>query len=308
MTETLDTYTAGTDPDDFAEADLPDEPAGQDVTDGAPWGFTRDKETGEERPKKSPGRPRKPPTAEELAAGAPVAREPDRAPSRPRGRKPQTPADEDAKPLSRAEAGLIAAGVNKLYRRAGKLIRGLENGDPMGIGQAFIECTRIDPEVPADERELTVGEAWANLAKVNPRVRKFLLKVIAGGDVADLVMAHAPIGVALVMKPWVQRFLPPSRMMSLVESMGEEDEAEEEGTALPAGLTAEDIQQMQDLTGAQAEQIAMKMAKGMGVKLGASDLAEARRRAEDAVAGGGVPAAYRRQQPKNQSRAQRKGR
>jgi hypothetical protein len=309
MTEAADVYTAGTSEDDFVSADIPEDPenfAGQDGDGEARWGYTTDPKTGERRPKKAPGRPKNQPGAEELAAREPVQREPDRKPERPEGRRPRPVVpDDDPKPLSKTEHSVIAAGVNKMYRRAGKAIRGLEGGDEEGIGAAFIYVTKADPDVPEDERELTVGEAWANLAKVNPRIRRWLLKLVAGGDIADLVMAHAPIGIALVMKPWVQRFLPGEKMMAVAASMAEPDEDEEGGSAL-GGLLPEDLRQMQDLTGDQAEQIARKMARGAGVKITEADIAEVRRRAE-AATDAGIPPAFRRQQPKNRSRAQRAG-
>ena len=304
MTANLDTYAPGVSGDDFIEPDDGGETAGQEVSEDLGWGFTTDPKTGERRPKKGAGRPKNQPTAEDLTARPPIPREPDRAPQRPAGRQPKTTTSGDDE-VKMPRAGLIAAGVNKMYRRAGKMIRGLEGGDPEGIGAAFIYVTKIDPDVPDDERELTVGEAWEALAKANPRVRKWLVKVVAGGDIADLVMAHAPIGIAFVMKPWVQRFLPGEKMMAVAVSMAEPDEDEDEGTAL-GGLTPEDLQQMQDLTQDQAEQIARKMAAGAGVKLGASDIAEVRRRAAAAVPDG-VPPAFRRSQPKRQSRAQRTG-
>lgn len=302
MTEAVDTYTAGTSPEDFAEADLPDDLAGQDGSEGDEedlgWGFTVDPKTGQRRAKKAPGRPKNMPGADELAKAPELAREPDRAPQRPAGRRPKPPGAEADEPKM-PRGGVIAAGVNKLYRRGGKIIRGLENGDPMGIGQAFIECTKIDPDEPEDERELTVGEAWEALARSNPRIRAFILKALAGGDIGDLVMAHAPIGIALVMKPWVQRIIKPGQIL---ESLAEPDEEEEEGTALPGGLTREDMQQMADLTSEQAKAMARKAAAGMGIRVSDADLERAARQAADKL-----PPRFTRQQPKKQSRAQRAG-
>lgn len=308
MTETLpDVYTAGTGPEDFAEADLPPDLDGERPGD-VPWGYTVDSKTGEMRPKKAPGRPRNQPGAEELAKQPEITREPDRPPQRPAGRKPQAPAA-PADEVKMPKGGVIAAGVNKLYRRAGKIVRGFENGDPMGIGQALIECTRIDPEVPEDERELTVGEAWENLAKSNPRVRAFILKVIAGGDIGDLVMAHAPIGIAFAMKPWVQKLIP---FGAMVDSLTEPDEDEEDGTAMPGGLTRDDLQQMADLTDGQAQMLAKKardMAHRAGVHLTEGEIAEATAKAAQMAADGqGLPPGLRRQQPKRpKPRAQRTG-
>jgi hypothetical protein len=288
----------GTSPDDFAQADEPEDMPGQDGPQDLGWGFTTDPKTGARRAKRAPGRPKNQPSAEELAAREPLPREPDRAPQRPEGRAPKPlagAADEPPMP----KGGVIAKSVNMLYRRAGKMLRGLESGDPMGVGQALIECTK-----PDEDGNPTVGEAWENLARVNPRVRAFLLRVLAGGAYADLVMAHAPIGIALMMKPWIQKIIRPDKVMSVMNSMAEPDEDEPEGTAMPGGLTAEDMQAMADLTADQAEQIARKMARGAGIKITSADIAEVRKRAE--AEAGGQPGT-RRQQPKNRTRAQRAG-
>lgn len=271
-----------------------------DVDPEAPYGWTTDPVTKERRPKKAPGRPRNQPDADDLARQPPIERQEDRAPERPKGHKPSPViAPADAPPMPRG--GVINKGVNKLYRRTGKLIRGMEHGDPMGIGQAFIECARPDPETPEDERELTVGEAWEQLAKNNPRIRAFLLKVIAGGDVGDLVMAHVPIGIAFGMKPWVQKLIP---FGEVVDSMTEPDADEPEGTAMPAGLTRDDVGDMQELAMKQARQ----MARRAGVHVTEAQIQEAAAKAAAMAADSNdLPAGLRRQQPKRQSRAQRTG-
>lgn len=267
---------------------------GTGVDPAAPFGYTTDPVTKQRRPKLAPGRPRNQPTAEELAAKPPIEREGDRAPERPAGYKP--PAADPVVVVPMPRGGVIAKGVNKLYRRAGKMIRAVDDD----IGEAFIYCTRVDLEVPEDERELTVGEAWEQLAKNNPRIRAFVLRIIAGGDWGDLAMAHAPIGVALFMKPWIQKFINPER---LIESMTEADEEEEEGTAA-AGLTGDDVKDMQELAMRQARQ----MARRAGVHVTEAEVqAAAAKAVQMGVAGDGLPAGLRRQQPKRQSRAQRAG-
>ena len=283
-------YDTGTSPDDFISPDeppadgQPDVSAGQDFTENAPWGWTRDKETGEMRPKRRPGRPRVPPTAEEVAAREPVIPEKDRPPEfGKRGRKP--PAEPPAMP----RGGVIAAGVNKLYRRAGKIVRAMDED----IGEAIIMCTRRDD---LEDDELTVGEAWENLCKANPRIRAFIMRAIAGGAWGDLVMAHAPIGIALFMKPWVQRLLPFER---LVASVAEPDEDTPEGEGgLPGGMTAADAG---DIAGLAAEQ-ARQMARRAGVHVSDEELAEAVAKAQAMKQ---VPAAFRRQ-PQHRSRATRR--
>jgi hypothetical protein len=182
--------------------------------------------------------------------------------------------------------GVIAAGVNKLYRRAGKILRAM---DP-DLGNAVIACTRKDSDEPD---ELTVGEAWENLARTNPRIRAFILKAISGGAWGDLLMAHAPIGVALIMKPAVQRMIPFRRLM---ESMAEPDEDTPEGEGgLPGGMTMDDFEQMRQTAAEQARRMAGKM----GIQVSDDQLAEA-------AAQAGVPPAFRAQ-PRRRTRAARRG-
>lgn len=163
----------------------------------APFGYTTDAATGERRPKKAAGRPRKSPSLEELKAskaeaeqaGDVKAPEEDRAPQpakRGRAGKAGKPDDEVVPYVP----GQVARGINRLYRRTGKLIAGW---DPV-LGQGFITAA-----TPAgDDDSVTVGEAWDELARVNPRVRKFLLKLIAGTGWAQLAWAHLPIALAVM--------------------------------------------------------------------------------------------------------------
>ena len=277
-------YDGGTGPEDFMTAEEPPEdsiPAGEEE---APYGWRRD-DDGNLVPRKKPGRPRKQATPDEMPPDAsPVSRAADRPPDTTGDRKrAETPGAVPAMP----RGGVIAAGVNKLYRRAGKITRAM---DP-DIGAAIIACTRKDGDEPD---ELTVGEAWENLARANPRVRAFLLKAIAGGAWGDLVMAHAPLGLALMMKPAVQRLIPFGR---LAESMAEPDEDTPAGEGgLPGGMTADDFGQMRDLAAQQAR----RMAERMGHPVSDEQLAEA-------VAQAGVPPAFRRNQPRQRSRAGRRG-
>jgi hypothetical protein len=278
----------------------------------APYGYTR---TGQ--PKKSPGRPRKPPSIEELkGSGAPDADdeggdvggsgspgpEPpaDRAPddSRRRARKPRVQA-----PVPPYKAGLIANGVNRLYRRAGKVVRAM---DP-DIGTAIIESARntADPGEPDD----SVGAAWDELAKTNPRIRRFLMKAIAGGAWGQLVMAHAPIGMAIIMKPAIFGKIP---FQGLVTSMAEPDEDTPAGEGgLPGGMTAADAQQMADLAAQQMARMGMSVSPETAEQMAAM--------AQGMMGGPGLvpsgppgpgepPAAFARRQPRRPaSRAKRHG-
>lgn len=231
---------------DGVDADPADELAPDDE---APHGYTIDRKTGERRPKKVSGRPRavppvkfKPgeqPSVEQLK-GAKRDETEDRVPGRvtkgktPRARKVKEPVD--APPF---RAGPIATGMNKLYLRAGKIVR---IWDP-AIGQAIIETTR--KEAPED---VTVGEAWEELARTNPRIRIFLLRLISGGAYTQLIMAHMPILLALFMKDAIREKLPFGKVMEAF--MPEDTTPEQNGNTqnigslsdLLAGMTEQDMQ------------------------------------------------------------------
>jgi len=237
-------------------------------------------------PRKRPGRPKNSPGPDEVAAAPPLDREPDPPPGP--GRHSHAPRPGTVPPMPRG--GVIAAGVNKLYRRAGKIIRAFDHD----IGQAVIECTRLDD---LEEGEMTVGEAWEQLARANPRIRAFIMRAIQGGAWGDLVMAHAPIGIALLMKPAIQRVIPFGR---IVESVAEPDEDTEEGEGgLPGGMTAADFDELKE----QAQEQARRMAQRMHIQVSDKELA-------DAAASVGVPAAFtgnRQQRRAAATRARRKG-
>lgn len=290
-------YDAGTGPDDFIAAD---EPPGADVSAGdeftvslphseeAPYGWRRDRETGQMVPRKRPGRPKNPPAPDEVAAAPELAREPDPPPGAGNRDKPARPRPNDAPVPPMPRGGVLAAGINKLYRRAGKILRAFDQD----LGQAVIECTRADD---LEEGEMTVGEAWEQLARTNPRIRRFLLKAIAGGAWTDLVMAHAPVGIALMLKPSVQRFIPFGR---LVESMAEPDDDAGDGEGgLPGGMTAADFDELK----AKAEEQARRMAERMHLNVTPEELAEAA-----ASVGAGMPGGNRHQRRATASRARRK--
>lgn len=256
----------------------------------APFGWMRDKDTPSGwRAKKAPGRPRKPPAPDELAAAAPVGHAADEPPAPPRRSlfgAVRSPAAAAEVPMPRG--GLIATGVDRLYRRAGKILRILDDD----LGLAVIECTRPDPDDPDMP---TVGQAWETLARANPRVRAWLLNLIKGGTWQDLLMAHAPIGIALMTKTWVQQIIPLGRAADILL---EPDEDTEDGDLLPA-----DAHDMQALAEAQAHRIAGKL----GVKVPPGIAAEALRQAEERAAAGHAPPGLRRQQPARNSRAKRRG-
>jgi hypothetical protein len=215
----------------------------------APYGWTTDPKTGERRPKKTAGRPRKSPSLDELKAakaaqGAAAAAPP--APDRPPAAgKRKDAAAGDGKPpgdpVPQHRPGVITRGMNKRYRQLGKMLRPLDHD----IGQALIEMARNDADPPEDGQEPednSVGACWDDVARVNPRVRRFCLAVIQGGAYGALVIAHAPLGLAVALK-FVSAN--PGFVGKLIISLAEPDEDTPAGEGgLPFGMTAEDMQEM----------------------------------------------------------------
>jgi len=183
-------------------------------------------------------------------ANTPAAPPADRAPSAGKSGRLLKSSRPDA-PVPAYKAGVITKGVNRLYRKAGKIVRAMD----ADIGEAIIQSARNT----ADDGELddSVGAAWEELARTNPRIRKFVMKVISGGAWAQLIMAHAPIALAIMMKPAILRLIP---FRGLVESMAEPDEDTPEGEGgLPGGMTAADAGQMADLARQQMERMGMSV-------------------------------------------------
>lgn len=219
----------------------------------APYGWTIDRKTGDKRPKKRAGRvkiikPDETGQDEQPASGpARSEREPDRVPGRVRpepkrrGRAPRTPKP-PPEPLPPFRTGPIAKAVNRLYLRAGKLVRAM---DP-DIGTAIISMTRkeLDEDGKPIEEDLTVGEAWEEVARLNPRIRAMLMKLISGNAWSQLVMVHAPLLLAIMMKESIARRIP---LMNMMASFLNDDEGEAAGEGpaggLLSGLTQEDIAQ-----------------------------------------------------------------
>jgi hypothetical protein len=232
----------------------------------APFGWTTDLATGERRPKKAAGRPRKSPTIDELKASREegqaaasssdvdnvAAGQDDRPPSKRRRRKRDpaagAAAGDDAGGASQHRPGVITKGVNKLYRRAGKIVKAMDRD----IGIAIIESTRNTDEDGGDD---SVGAAWEEVCRTNPRIRRFVLRCIAGGAWGQLVMAHAPIAMAIGMKDGIRKHIPFAR---LIEALAEPDE-----DATPAekdqAMTPADVSQMMDLAAGMMAKMGMGM-------------------------------------------------
>lgn len=277
----------------------------EDATDDAPYGYKAD---GTPR-RSNGGRPRKSPSVDELKArreeratesdSAPEDREPDdkkRGKILSFGKKDK---EEDKRPVPQYHEGQIARGVNKLYRKAGKIIRAWD----AEIGAAVIEATKKE-----DADDVTVGEAWEELARTNVRIRRFWLKMIQGGAWGGVFLAHAPILMAVVMKDGVRKYIP---FMGIIESMAEPDDDTPAGEGgLPGGMTADDVKEASRLAQEQMAKMGFsvspemaKMAEGMfgGRVTGPADTG-----APDS-GGSRVPPVFNRQQPKRSTRAQRAG-
>ena len=224
--------------------------------DEAPYGYTVDPD-GTRRPKKVPGRPRKSPSIEELRAAKDAAAEAgaepagDRAPDsrrRPRTHSPGAAtaggADGKSKPVPQFREGQIERGINNLYRKAGRMIRVADQD----VGQALIDITRKD-----DAEDVTVGEAWEQLARTNPRIRGFLLRLIAGGAVGQLFMCHAPVLMAVLMKDAVRKRLPFPKLAEAFLTPDEDGEAPADGTPA-AGLTVPDLDEMMAMARSMTDQ------------------------------------------------------
>jgi len=251
----------------------------------APYGYTIDRRTGQRRPKRRAGRPKadepeqgdepaetaptygRSPDVDALKSGDKIDREADRTPNRPpRGRRARLKARADRAPKSEPDvppfrAGPIAKGVNRLYARAGKFIRVL---DPE-IGTALIEVTRKE----ADD-DVTVGEAWEEIAKVNPRIRAFLLKIISGGAWGQLIVVHGPILLAVIMKDAVRKHIPFGKLIGAMLSDDDDGTPSDISIAL-GGLQQGDVNQMANMVNGMAAQMGMggfdmgAMLRGMGV-------------------------------------------
>lgn len=224
----------------------------------APYGYTTDPD-GTRRPKKTAGRPRKSRSLDELKAAAaeppppdaPAATPPgDRAPARPKGSRRRTAppagavAEGAAGGYPQHRPGVITKGVNRLYKKAGKIVRVMD----ADIGSAILASTENTAE--EGEPDDSVGAAWDEVARTNPRIRAFLLRAVAGGAWGALVMAHGPILMALIMKDSIRRWIPFMKLIEAAAAPDDEDHADGQPGApvsLFAGLQPADMQQMMNL-------------------------------------------------------------
>lgn len=194
---------------------------------------------------KTPRKPGRTPSLDELKANSedkPEDRAPGDTTGKKRKRRTHTHAAPDEVPY---KAGVIARGMNKLYARTGKFVKVMD----ADIGSAIIAATRKE-----SDDDVTVGEAWDELAKTNPRIRAILLKMITGGAWTQVLMAHAPILLAILMKDAVRKRLPFPKLTEFVTAFGDDDQpgGEQDGGglgAMLANLTPEDMEQVSAMVG-----------------------------------------------------------
>lgn len=254
---------ATTDP--VTPTDLPEDAPSED----APYGWMTDPATGEQRPKKRPGRRSKavripsgktPSLTELQGLGTLSESSEDTAPGTPP--KPTRAQIKAARPrpeLPPFRAGVIAKAVNRQYKRAGRIVR-MWHYD---IGSAIIASATVRPADPDDieaDADLTVGEAWENLAKTNPRIRLFLHRFIVTSDLGALFQAHLPILLAIVMVDGIRQRIPLLDMASAFLSDDPQDiEQQDPGMEGMGGLGPQDMAQMmamaQGLMGQMAAQV-----------------------------------------------------
>jgi hypothetical protein len=241
-------------------------------SESAPFGYMTDPNTGEVRPKKRPGRrpkaarlpPGPSPSIEELQSlGSLAESSDDTPPGEPpkRGRK----ASMKSETLPPFRAGSIAKGMNSLYRRAGRIVRIWD----VEIGSAIIATTQA-----VDDDDSTVGDAWEALAKSNPRIRAFLLKLLTGGAWSAVVMAHMPIFMAIAMKPGIRERIP---FMGLAQTFLTDEEPTPDGpmqyvpsdfSQMLGGINPDDMAQMMSVAQTMMGQAAMNVPRPNGTPRG----------------------------------------
>lgn len=248
-------------------------PVSDEPTEDAPFGWMNDPETGERRPRKRPGRRSKtaePPSGKtpSLEALQDLGTLPEASDDRAPGVAPKMKAGRTKKQVEIPpfRAGAIAKGVNRLYRRAGRIIR-LFDYD-IGSAVVFSATRRPKDQDDEDDEDLTVGEAWENLARTNPRIRLFLHRFINGGAYSGLFMAHVPIFMALAMKDGIRERIP---IMKLAEVFLTDDQ-DGGGGPVPSdmaqamgGIGPDDLAQMMAMAQSMMGQVAADMPRAQAM-------------------------------------------
>jgi hypothetical protein len=213
-----------------------------DPDDNAPYGYMIDPATGDRRAKKRPGRQRRTPAAptgtrSPIDFDTKIDRGEDQAPGTNRNRKSgKAKAPKPDTPAPPFRAGPIASGMNKLYARVGKVVRVWDSD----IGNALVSITRKE-----SDDDTTVGEAWEEIARSNPRIRAFLLRMLEGSAWSSLFMAHAPVFLALAMKDSIRKRLPFNGLIGAF--LDTDDDGPSEVSEMLGGIQSGDVADMSNL-------------------------------------------------------------
>lgn len=97
-------------------------------------------------------------------------------------------------PLPRWKDGAISEFATKIYTVGGATLAASKNERAQDYGTAFMGIAE-----PA-------GIAWEKIAKRNEIVRRFFDKLMTGGDVTELIFAHAPLFVMMFSDMGILRF------------------------------------------------------------------------------------------------------
>lgn len=220
----------------------------------APYGYRADGVT----PKRGPGgRPvRKSPAVEDLKAaraedGGADLPSPDRPPAAVKGgrRRRGRPQEESQAPPM-PKLGVIAGGMNRAYRTAGRIAQAMSQPGSKGAraGAALGEMTR-----KADAEDITVGEAWEHFAASNPRVRAFLLRILSGGAAGELFTAHLPLALVLFM-PSGDPAGPLARVAGAFMAADDDGPPQDgNGQGPPGAMSPADMQEMMAFAQAMAQ-------------------------------------------------------
>jgi len=158
------------------------------------------------------------------------------------------------KPAPPFREGPIAKGINRIYRKAGKIIKAFDRE----LGMVIISTTQKE-----DDEDTTVGEAWEEVARVNPRIRRFLLKCVETGTWSGLFAVHAPILLVILMKDKIRRFVPFNGLISALLENDDDGTPSDMSEAL-GGIQPGDLQQMMGEAMRMAAQMGMGMPRSAG--------------------------------------------
>ena len=134
--------------------------------------------------------------------------------------------------------GMFVVPIEKLYRKAGKLVKAFD----VPVGTVIIEQAR------------ECAEAWDDLARRNPAIRAFLARLTTTSAWSEVFMAHLPILLAIVLRDNIRTKIQekfPS--FNMFDAMAPEPAPNGSGPvdvdSLLAGLTPADMQTMMNMFG-----------------------------------------------------------